>query len=426
MQKTTKTEFKSATISGINVHVRRTKMFKSISVQVWFGRELDENATSAALLGAVLGRGCLKYPNSRMIADELEKMYGSGFRCGVSRVGGRQVLAAKAEIPDPAFLPRKPDLTKKCFAFLRNILLRPLATNGAFDARIFERERTNLAADILSLTNSKMAYAQRRLLEETCRKERLRFYEHGDVAALEALTPEGLYGFYRDFLRTAPMDVFVVGDISLTRVVALVRQHLQFEREQGPGLKSIEKIAAPSRPRRITEEQKIEQAKLCVALRTGTRIGEKRFGAAMVFNGILGGFSHSRLFQHVREKAGLAYQADSFLEGSHGLITASMGIEAKIYEQAMKILRAQLRELAAGKITTNEIAKTKQRIISRLEGTADTPSGVIAFHYAQAVNGSAADLAYWIARVKAVQAADVRAVAEKTKIDTIFLLRPKK
>ncbi len=426
MRKTTQTEFQSAATDGINVHVRRTKTFKSVSVQVWFGRELDENATSAALLAAVLGRGCKKFPDTRAMAEELEKMYGAGFRCGVSRVGGRQVLAAKMEIPDPAFLPRKPDLTNRCFAFLRNVLLRPRATGGAFDTRIFERERTNLAAQILSLTNDKMAYAQRRLFEETCRGERLRFYEHGDVAALAALTPESLYGFYRDFARTAPMDVFVVGDISLSRAVALVRRHLRFEREAGPGFAPIEKVAAPARPRRVTEEQKIKQAKLCVALRTGTRIGERRFAAATVFNGVLGGFSHSRLFRHVREKAGLAYQADSFLEGSHGLIAASMGIEAKNYERAMRILRAQLRELAAGRIGADEIAKTKQRIASRLEGTADNPSQMISFHYAQAVNGGAADLEHWIGRVKAVRADDVRAVAEKTKIDTIFLLRPEK
>ena len=150
------------------------------------------------------------------------------------------------------------------------------------------------------------------------------------------------------------------------------------------------------------------------------------FAAATVFNGIFGGFSHSRLFRHVREKAGLAYQVNSALEGSHGLLTASMGIEAQNYERAMRIVRAQLRELTAGRIGADEIAKTKQRIVSRLEGTADSPSRTIAFHHSQALNGEAVNLERWIARVKAVRAADVRAVAAKTKIDTIFMLRPEK
>ena len=73
-------------------------------MQVWLGRELDADATNAALLASVLARGCRKYPNTRAIAEQLEKMYGAGFRCGVSRVGGRQIMAARMEIPDPAFL----------------------------------------------------------------------------------------------------------------------------------------------------------------------------------------------------------------------------------------------------------------------------------------------------------------------------------
>jgi len=49
----------------------------------------------------------------------------------------------------------------------------------------------------------------------------------------------------------------------------------------------------------------------------------------LVYNSILGGGLHSKLFQNVREKAGLAYYAFSRLEKFKGLMVVSCGIEIK-------------------------------------------------------------------------------------------------
>ena len=46
-----------------------------------------------------------------------------------------------------------------------------------------------------------------------------------------------------------------------------------------------------------------------------------------VFNGIFGGFPHSKLFINVREKASLAYYAASRLESHKGLLMVMSGIE---------------------------------------------------------------------------------------------------
>jgi len=423
-KKSTETFRTATTKDGIAVHVCRTGRFKTITLQVWLGKELDERATYASLLSSVLKQGCKAYPDRRAIGVGLEKMYGSAFGCSVGKVGGRQVMTMRMDLPDRRYLPRKMDMLGGGIRFLSEMAARPIGDNGRFVPATVAREKRNLAAVILSLLNDKMAYAQRRCLEEMCRRERLRFYEHGDIATLDRITPESLYRFYGEFVASAPIDVFVVGDVALKDAVGLAEKHLVFKRGDGAGFLPVEKFAAPKRPRKVTERQDVEQAKLCLGLRTRTGIADKAYAAATVFNGVLGGYSHSRLFKNIRERAGLAYQVDSSLEGSHGLMMISMGIDAASYRKALDIVKRQMREIGEGKITRAEMQKTKKRIGAQLAGIPDSPPRLISFFYNQSVNGGSTDLAGWLRRIAAVKASDVAAVARKTEIDTIYFLRP--
>ena len=59
----------------------------------------------------------------------------------------------------------------------------------------------------------------------------------------------------------------------------------------------------------MEERQNLNQGKLSMGFRTKTRYGDDDYYALMVYNGILGGGAHSKLFSNVREKASLAYYA---------------------------------------------------------------------------------------------------------------------
>ena len=84
-----------------------------------------------------------------------------------------------------------------------------------------------------------------------------------------------------------------------------------------------------------------------------------QYFALQVFNGIFGGFSHSKLFINVREKASLAYYAASRVESHKGLLMVMSGIDAKNYDQAVTIIKEQMQEMKQGSFTDGEIAQTK-------------------------------------------------------------------
>ena len=61
----------------------------------------------------------------------------------------------------------------------------------------------------------------------------------------------------------------------------------------------------------IIEKLDVKQGKLNIGFRTNIFYGDSEYFALQLFNGLFGGFSHSKLFINVREKASLAYYASS-------------------------------------------------------------------------------------------------------------------
>ena len=409
---------------GVSAHVLPTRKFKTTTICLMIGRELDERSTHAALLAEVLRRGSAIYPDMRALATQLERMYGASFGCGVLRMGGRQILSMRLTVAGENFLPRRVALLDRAFEFLREILLRPLAVNGAFDADWVLREKHNLRAKITSLMNDRMAYAQRRCIEEMCRKERFRFYEHGDVKAVGRITPRGLYEFHKEMLSTRPVHVFVVGDVAVRRVVNRVRGMFAWRGAGEYSFDGMESQPSPRRARKVVERQDVEQAKLCIGLRTYTGAREADYPAAVVYNGLLGAFSHSRLFRSIREKAGLAYDAHSFIEGSKGLVLIGIGLKGSDFDEAMRIIRRQMSDLREGRISRDDMAKTRKSLTTRLRSSLDSPLQFINLHYSQMINGVVLTLEQWTRKIRAVRPADVEALARKVIVDTIYLLIP--
>ena len=71
----------------------------------------------------------------------------------------------------------------------------------------------------------------------------------------------------------------------------------------------------------------MKQGKLNIGFRSNIFYGDPEYFALQLYNGLFGGFSHSKLFINVREKASLAYYASSRLESHKGLLIVMSGIE---------------------------------------------------------------------------------------------------
>jgi predicted Zn-dependent peptidase len=172
----------------------------------------------------------------------------------------------------------------------------------------------------------------------------------------------------------------------------------------------------------VKEQQDVKQGKLNIGYRTNIIYGDSDYFALQVFNGIFGGFSHSKLFINVREKASLAYYAASRLESHKGLMMVMSGIDLKNYDQAVGIIHDQLEAMRNGDFTDQELDQTKAVIQNQILETIDTARGLTEILYHNVVADAKISLDTWLEEMQKVTKEEIIEVAKKIQLDTIYFL----
>jgi predicted Zn-dependent peptidase len=248
----------------------------------------------------------------------------------------------------------------------------------------------------------------------------------GKIGDLPAITPQNLFASYQRWLAEAPIDLYVVGDTSMDEVTSLVNQHFRFERTASVGYAPpVLTTISSDTPKNVIEALEVNQGKLNLGLRTRSTYSDEAYPSLLAYNGILGGYAHSKLFVNVREKASLAYYASSRLDGHKGILTIQSGIEIENYEKALRIIREQLDAMAAGEISDLELNQTKAMIKNQLQEIQDSAFELISFDFNGILSGFERTVADLIARIKQIERSDVQAAAKQVTLDTIYFLRNK-
>lgn len=408
---------------GYDLHLIHTKKFKTIHVSLKFMTKLSEKTvTKRALLPYILQQGTKSYPTATQLRRHLDELYGTILSIDSSKKGENHILTIRLELANEQYISGTQDLFSKCMQFLREILYAPKLSGGAFDPQIVEREKETLKSKIESLKEDKMSFANTRLIEEMCEDELYRLRVHGYEEELNSITPENLYEYYQELLTNDHLDIFVVGDIENTHaekeISALVRRNQQSVIEKAP-------VKAEGKNQTIVEKDEVQQAKLHFGYRTNITYSDEDYAALQVFNGLFGGFPNSKLFINVREKHSLAYYAASRIESHKGLMFVFSGIAPEKYEQAKDIISEQMDIMRNGGFSEDELKETKEMTVNQLKETLDNANGMIELHYQRVIAKSDISPEQLLDNINKVTKEKVIKVANKIKLDTIYLLTSK-
>ncbi len=170
----------------------------------------------------------------------------------------------------------------------------------------------------------------------------------------------------------------------------------------------------------------MNQGKLTMGFRTNTKYSDEDYYSLMVYNGILGGGSHSKLFQNVREKASLAYYAFSRLEKHKGLMLIGAGIDREKYGQARDIILQQISDMENGNISEQELTASKKSLITSIRGVKDQQAQLVDYYLSNAIGNSQLSLDAFIEEISNVTMEQVIDISRRIKLDTIYLLSPNK
>ncbi|CAH0254268.1 EF-P 5-aminopentanol modification-associated protein YfmF [Peribacillus sp. NPDC101481] len=408
--------------SGYKLHVVRTDKYKTNTLVLKMKAPLTkEDVTYRALLPYVLQSNTSKYPTTPELRSYLDDLYGAGFYVDVAKKGEYQIISFTIDIVNEKFLSDSTPLLEKAFGLLSEVIFNPKKNGEAFDSKTVSNEIRSLKQRIQSISDDKMRYSAIRLVEEMCKNEPYALEASGNLQDLETITPESLFSYYKKVLAEDEIDLYVIGDIDESEVQALADKYVSLQervpvRLPGKTGKVVEK------EKEIIENSDVKQGKLNIGYRTQVAYGDPDYYALQLFNGIFGGFSHSKLFINVREKASLAYYAASRLESHKGLLMVMAGIENANYKQALDIIHAQMKEMKQGNFSEEELAQTKAVVKNQLLETIDVSRGLVEILYHNVVSGQDISLDEWFANTERTTKEEIIAVGQKIQLDTIYFL----
>ncbi len=411
--------------NGIRVKFIPANKFKTISIGFFLHQELREDlASMTALLPSVLERGSRSYPDRLTLRRKLEHLYGAELSTDIIKKGERHIVSCSLDMVHGRYVGEEESLLQKGLSILSSIMGEPLEEEGGFKKEYVAQEKDQLIKEIKGLINDKALYALEKCFATMCAGERFGVYKLGTTAGVEAVDRMALWNYYRELFDRNPMELYVVGDLEAERVFAAARETLSFQRSpQEDGLPPTEIYRDPGELKEKIETLPVSQAKLVLGFRTNIAYGDPLYGPLLMYNGILGGFPHSKLFQNVREKASLAYYIFSRLERHKGVMVVAAGIDSNDYEKTRGIIEEQVEAMAAGRISETELENTRRGLINHLRTVEDSPYQIINFHLDGAIGGKNYTTAELIRRIETTTPEEIKAAAEKIKLDTVYLLR---
>lgn len=409
-------------LGGLRVHIIPTDKYKTNTFVFRFKAPLnEETVTERALLPYVLQSATEKLPSVIRLRQYLEELYGSSLAVDVSKKGEDHIISIYVDIANEVYLHDAPPLFEKALSMLSDIVLHPATEGNGFLSSIVESEKRALLQRIEATYDDKMRYANERLIEEMCKVEPYRLSANGKKESVMSITNESLYQYYQKVLAEDEMDLYIIGDIS-ENAVDLVSKYFSIS-TRPVRERNVLLHRRNNEEKEVVEKQELKQSKLHIGYRTFVTYKDEDYFALQLFNGLFGGFSHSKLFVNVREKNSIAYYAASRFESHKGLLFVMSGIEAKNYEKAVEIIKEQMLAMQNGEFSEEEIHQTKSVIQNQILEAIDTPRGFVEMLYHGIISDRTRPVEEWLTGIESVTKEEIVKVAKNIELDTIYFLQ---
>lgn len=411
------------TLPGCRIHLIETDQFKTTILSIKFKNQLTrETTTIRSLLSMVLLGGTAKLPSTKELAIYLEKMYGASLSSHVSTKGSAQIIHLTSTFVNEQYLIQAEPLFEKQVQLMKDILYAPLLIDGCFKDEIVNMKKRELKERLAALKDDKYTYALDQTLDAMGKDQILGISGIGYEKDVDQITKNDLTHAFQKMLLEDTIEIYAVGHFT-SKNKAWLQEAFSFSR-RSPDFSAAYCFQSKRQSvLRLEEIQDITQAKLNLGFCTQVDFLSPHHAALTVFNGLFGGFSHSRLFKNVREKHSLCYYIASSCDAFNGILLVSCGIEANQAKEAERLILTELKSLQNGEISDEELNMTKKMFENSLRKANDEPASLINLAYNRDIVCKDETVEQYLKRLLAVSKEEICQVAKNITLDTVYLLR---
>lgn len=408
---------------NIALTVVRDDKFKSFSASVIFRKKLsEETATVYTLLPALLTNTNSKYPDTAEFNQKLASLYGakiSGFSAKTSEI--HFVHFSCNSIKNEYALNGENLVADTC-QILLDCIFEPVVENGGFAQKEFSIRKQEHIENIESLINDKRGYAIKQAYETVFENEPFAVNSNGTVEMAEKLNPVNCYEIYKDFLKTAPIEIYIVGGGELDEAVKLFKEKFSQIERDADDVPEFECFSLLKKePADVVEPMEVNQSKMVMAFKSDC----KDVYLCKLMSALLGGSAFSLLFTNVREKLSLCYYcAARYIDGK-GTLVIDSGVDLKNIELAKKAISQQLEDIAKGNFTDELLDNTKLLLKGALRSAFDSIGGITSWYLNNVIKGVDYSPEQLMEIYENISREQVIECAKTFKLDTVYLLESK-
>lgn len=407
---------------GVDLHFIKTQQFKMTHLTMRFSGEMDDKTMARRVLVAqMLATASEAYPTSQQFRKKLASLYGASLTTSVSTRGMVHIVDIDIIFVDNPFGVSEGSILEDILHFLFDILARPLKTAEQYQSKTFNVEKKNLLHYLEVDKEDYFYYSDlemRKLFYDNPALQNSKYSSPEQVALENSFTA---FQEFQKMIWEDKIDIFIVGDFDEYRALQIMHQ-VSFS-DRNPDLQYVYNQKYSNITREKTEKKNITQSILQLAYSVPVSYHDKNYFSLILLNGMLGAFSHSRLFTTVREDEGLAYSIGSHLDTFTGLLKVYAGIDSDKRVKTMQLINRELNQLRLGRFPVQLLRETKKMILTNIMLSMDNPKYLIETKYNSLVMPQDfLELDHWVAELNQVTKEDIMKVASLIKLQVVYFL----
>ncbi len=407
---------------GIDYISITDERFKTNFIAVQLITELSsETASENALIISILSKNNAKYPTITEFNKKLTSLYGANINGDVTKLGDSHGLLLSMSCIADKYALNNEKISAEATDILLDCLLRPNLSGGAFEPKDFALSKQELIDDIDAIINEKRSYAVMRASKVCFSGEAASVSVYGEREEADAITPMSAYEQYKKLLKTAKIMVVFAGCENCNEVKEKFRNAFSaVDRDFSADYTSAKSVVKAS-TEYVTEKLDVLQSKMVMAFKSD----EENPQAMRLMNAVFGATPFSKLFNNVREKMSLCYYCSSSYQETKGVLFVDSGVEHENIDKACAEIQNQLKEIAEGRFTDEEVDNSLLSIINSEKSVNDSPYALASWYTKQEYIGSRLSPEEDIEKLRAVTRDDIIRAAKSCVPDTVYVLTKK-
>jgi len=243
----------------------------------------------------------------------------------------------------------------------------------------------------------------------------------GTLEDLEKINEISLYDTYLDLLYNSKKYIFIYGDVEDDIVDKL--KVLKKLKSQDVDLDFNMKYNIDvSKVKEVLETGNINQAALVMGYRTEINHYDSDYYAFRLFLIMLGGMATSTLHQVIREKHNLCYSIYTTNSLDHKLFFIGAGIDKENYSKTVDLIKEEVSKYQNGIVDEKLLNIVKLDMKNQFIDITDYPSEIINLEVRKDVMNLCGDVDKLIELYDNVVKEDIVRVANRIKLDTVYML----